>query len=162
MIRQRPSVRAVCGLILCGLMTGCSDSASPTGPTGGPSNPSTPQVVDRTFTLALNGGATVTNGTTTLQIGFRRVVSDSRCPGDAICVAAMAGNAVLEFDVNHTENGFTFGSRPQIATDGPNSELRVGVYTVDIEQLMPYPFASLPPIKPEDWRATVRITSALP
>jgi hypothetical protein len=33
---------------------------------------------------------------------------------------------------------------------------------VDIEQLMPYPFASLPPIKPEDWRATVRITSALP
>jgi hypothetical protein len=113
MIRRRPTVHLLCGLMLCGVMTGCSDSSTPTAPTGGPSNPSTPQVVDRTVTLALNGGTTVTNGTTTLSIGFRRVVSDSRCPGDAICVAGVAaGHAVLEFDVNHTENGFTFGSRP--------------------------------------------------
>lgn len=145
--------------MLCGLLTACSDGASPTGPTGGPAGPSNPQKVDRTFTFALNDGATVSNGPTTLQVGFRRVVSDSRCPGDALCITA--GTAVLEFDIAITEGGFTMSQKAQIATDGPNSEFRIGVYTVDIEQLMPYPFASLPPIKPEDWRATVRITSAL-
>jgi hypothetical protein len=154
------TVRLLGGLMLCGLLTACSDGASPTGPTGGPAGPSNPQKVDRTFTLSINGGATVTNGPTTLQVGFRRVVSDSRCPGDALCITA--GTAVLEFDVAHTVNGLTMSGPTQIATDGPNSEYRVGVYTIDIEQLMPYPFASLPPIKSEDWRATVRITSAQP
>jgi hypothetical protein len=162
MIRQRLTRRVLCGLVLSVSMAGCSDSSSPTGPTGGPSSPSSPQVVDRTVTFAIGGGTTVSNGTSTLQVGFRRVVSDSRCPGDALCLAGVAaGVAVLELDATITENGFSLGSRPQVATDGPNSELRIGVYTVDIQQLTPYPFASLPPIKPEDWRATVRITSAL-
>ncbi len=64
MIRQRATVRVLCGLILCGVMTGCSDSSSPTGPTGGPGGPSSPapQVVDRTFTLAVNQTASVNDG----------------------------------------------------------------------------------------------------
>lgn len=159
MIRQLPTVRVLCGLMLCGVLSACSDGASPTEPTGGPAGPSNPQKVDRTFTLALDAGATVSNGPTTLQVGLRRVVSDSRCPGDALCITA--GTAVLEFDVALTEAGLTMSQKAQIATDGPNSEFRIGDYTVDIEQLMPYPFASLPAIKSEDWRATVRITSTL-
>jgi hypothetical protein len=159
--------RVLGGLVLCGLMTGCSDSSTPTAPTPGPSNPSNPQVVDRTFTLALNEGATVSNGTSELRMGFNRVVKDERCPGDAMCVQGMVTPAVLEFDVLSTQHpspgvSMSVGSKTHIATDGPNSEFRTGVYSVRIENLAPYRFVSLPPINPEDWRVTIRITSALP
>jgi hypothetical protein len=164
MIRQRLTSHLLCGLVLSVSMAGCSDNSSPTGPTGGPSSPSNPQVVDRTFTLALNERASVSNGTSELQLGFRRVVSDNRCPGDANCIAGAILVALLEFDVvsteNHPQGTVSLGSRTQIPTDGPNAEYRTGVYSVRIERLAPYPFASQPPIKPEDWRVTIRITSA--
>jgi hypothetical protein len=108
----------------------------------------------------------VSNGTSQLQLTFRRVVSDNRCPGDAMCIAGSINPAVLEFYVVQTQTeslgSFSMGAPTHIPTEGPGSEYRVGVYTVRVEQLAPYRFASLPPIKPEDWRATVRITSALP
>lgn len=160
MIRRHLTRRGLCGLVLSvsTLMAGCSDNASPIGPTGGPSSPSAPQMVDRTFTLGPNGTATVDNGTSSLNLRFKRVVSDSRCPGDALCMTA--GTAVLEFDFTSSKDGVSYGSTTQIPTDGPNSEAQLGAYSVDVEQLMPYPFASLPPINPEEWRATVRIKSA--
>jgi hypothetical protein len=156
MIRQGATVRVLCGLILAGLMTGCSDSSSPTGPTGGPSGPESPLVVDRTFTLALNKAASVHNGA--LEVRFRRVVKDERCPGDANCVAGAITQAAIEFNVTEREGNFTLQSPLQLTTDTTKAA-RIGIYTVSLETLMPYPFASLPPIKPEDWRVTVRITS---
>jgi hypothetical protein len=164
MNRRSLTVRVLCGLMLSGVMAGCSDSRSPTGPTGGPTSPTSPQVVDRTFTLALSESASVSNGTSELRLGFKRVVSDNRCPGDAMCVAGLITPAILEFGVTSTENVTTgsvsMTSLTHLATDGPNSELRVGVYSVRIEALAPYRFASLPPIKDEDWRVTIRIKSA--
>jgi hypothetical protein len=74
--------------------------------------------------------------------------------------------AVFEFDVVHSQTStnpqasVSMAGKTHITTEGPNSEYRTGVYSVRIEQLAPYPFASLPPIKPEDWRVTIRITSA--
>lgn len=160
MIRQHLRRLGLCGLVLSvsALMAGCSDNSSPTGPTGGPSTPSAPQTIDRVFTLALNDGATVNNGTSTLYLEFKRVVNDSRCPGDALCMTA--GQAILEFAYTTTKDGLSFGSTTEVATDGPNAVVQLGAYTVDVEQLMPYPFASLPPIRPEEWRANVRIKSA--
>jgi len=163
MIRHSPTV-LLYGLMVCSVMAGCSDSSSPTGPTGGPTSPTFPQVVDRSFTLALNESASVSNGTSEVRLGFKRVVSDNRCPGDALCIAGAIMPAVLEFDVTSTENvqmgSVSMTSKAHLATDGPNSELRLGAFSARIEALAPYRFASLPPIKDEDWRVTIRIKSA--
>jgi hypothetical protein len=159
MIRQRATVQVLCGLLVCGLMTACSDSPSPTGPTGGPSNPSSPQVVDRTFTLALNEAASVNDGA--LELTFRRVLKDERCGMAANCVAGMVLEAVLEFDVVQRTGGFTLQSKTQLST-WTGKTIGTGGYTVSLEQLAPYPMwsAERDPIKPEDYRVTVRITSA--
>jgi hypothetical protein len=157
MIRRRATVSVLCGLILCGMMTGCSDSSSPTGPTGGPSGPSSPQVVDRTFTLALNEAASVNDGA--LQLTFRRVVKDERCGAFANCVAGMVLEAVLEFDVVERNNGFTQLYKTQLGTW--TGKATVGGYNLSLEQLAPYPLRQAKDeIKPEDYRVTVRITTA--
>jgi hypothetical protein len=160
MIRQRATVSVLCGLIVCGLMAGCSDSASPTGPTGGPGNPSSPvpQTVDRTFTLALNQSAAVNDSA--LQLTFRRVVKDERCGMAALCVAGAVMEAVLEFDVVSRTNGIEIRSTTQLGTwTGKTS---TGGYNVSLEQLAPYPVgtAASDGIKPEDYRVTLRITNA--
>ena len=158
MIRQRATVRVLCGLILCGLMTGCSYSSSPTGPTGGPSGPSAPQTVDRTFTLALNQSASVNDGA--LELTFRRVVKDERCGAAALCVAGIILEAALEFDVTHRDGGQARQTTTQLST-WTGKSTRTGGYTVSLEQLAPYPIRSAAEdIKPEDYRVTVRITSA--
>ncbi len=161
MIRQRATVRVLCGLMLCGLMTGCSDSSSPTGPTGptgGPSGPSAPQTVDRTFTLAPNEKASVNDGA--LELTFRRVIKDERCGAAALCVAGAVLEAVLEFDVVQRTNGFAVQSKMQLST-WTGKTIGTGGYTVSLEQLAPYPIRqAADEIKPEDYRVTVRITSA--
>jgi hypothetical protein len=158
MIRQRATVNVVCGLILCGMMTGCSDSSSPTEPTGGPSAPSAPQVVDRTFTLAPNQIASVNDGT--LDLIFRGVIKDERCGAAANCVAGMVLEAVLEFDVIQRSNGFTFSSRTQAGT-WTGKLIGANGYNVTIEHLAPYPIGrAADEIKPADYRVTIRITSA--
>jgi hypothetical protein len=140
------------------MMTGCSDRSSPTGPTGGPSSPSSPQVVDRTFTLAINQTASVNDGS--LSLTFRRVVKDERCGAAANCVAGMVLEAVLEFDVVQRTNGFTFTSTTQVGT-WTGKMIGANGYNVTLEQLAPYPIGQAKDeIKPEDYRVTIRITSA--
>jgi hypothetical protein len=158
MIRQRETVRVLCGLILCGLMTGCSDNASPTGPSGAPSSPSFPQVVDRTFTLPLNGAASVNDGA--LELTFRRVVKDERCGSAALCIAGRVFEATLEFEfIIRQAGGLARSSTMQLSTDTRNSA-RIGDYTVSLQLLAPYPISSSQPINADDYRVTVRITSA--
>jgi hypothetical protein len=159
MIRQRATVRVLCGLILAGMMTACSDSKSPTEPTGGPSGPSAPQVVDRTFTLKLYESASVNDGA--LQVTFRRVVKDERCGSAANCVAGMVLEAAFEFDVVNRDSGFTLTSKAQLST-WTGKTANVGGYNVSLEQVTPYPIgtAATDPIKPEDYRLTVRIATA--
>lgn len=158
MIRQRATVSVLCGLILCGMMTGCSDSSSPTGPTGGPSGPESPQVVDRTFTLAPNQSASVNDGA--LELTFRRVSKDERCGAAANCVAGMVLEAVLEFDVVQRDSGFTRPSKTQLST-WTGKTATIGGYSVSLEQLSPYPIRqAADEIKPEDYLVTIRITTA--
>jgi hypothetical protein len=168
MISKHLTVQVIGGLAICGLMAGCSDSKSPTGPSGGPSTPSSPQVVDRTFVLAPGESASVDNGA--LELVFKSVLKDERCPGDALCLAGVVTEAKVEFQrtTRKTET-LSSGVVTTIGLEGPlqmstttNKSVRIGIYTVDLENLSPYPFASQPAIQPEQWRVTVRITSALP
>jgi hypothetical protein len=156
MIRQRGTVRLLCGLMVCGLMAGCSDSSSPTGPTGGPSGPVSPQVVDRTYTLAIGQAAAVPDGT--MEVAFRRVIKDERCGSAANCIAGHVYEAALELDVTYRKDGLTITTPIQLSTDTAKAA-RVSGYTVSLEQLAPYPISSLFPIAPEDYRVTLRITS---
>jgi hypothetical protein len=79
------------------------------------------------------------------------VTGDSRCPGDALCilggdaavlVAVLDGSSVSAYEL-HT---------------GSLEPVRHGELTLSLEELQPYPFSSLPAIRPADYRATLRAT----
>ena len=89
-----------------------------------------------------------------LTVGFRRVVGDSRCPIDAVCV--VEGKAGIELDL--------FGAR----AGGPvlvDSRLPVrwtdGHYTIELLELRPNPTVSRP-IKPENYRLRLVVNLAIP
>ncbi len=129
--------------LLCLLtMTAC-DESSPTGPTIS---------LDERFTLAPGERASL-EGRVALE--FVGVTGDSRCPGDAICItggdavvqvraSGDAGTAVLEL---HTG-------------DLSRASVSYGGVRVALVELQPYPFSSLPPIVPSDYRITLQVTAS--
>lgn len=146
-----PVLRTLMPLALaCGLIAGCNSSApsSPFAPTG--PNPPVVQPVNSDFTLA--PGESVSISAARIEVHFRGVVSDSRCPGDAMCVTQ--GDAVLAFDVAVSSVG------TQYQMKHPNQvPLQFGPYRLELREVSPYPFHSLGPIPPANYRATLRVTS---
>lgn len=148
------------------LLAGCNGSSptAPSTPTPTPT-PSTP--INQTFTFAPGEGTLVRAGQHELHVTFSGVTNDSRCPGDALCITA--GEAVLAFSVTtsvtqEATNGATMklsmGSTVQLSTTPSRASQRIDDnYTLTLEGLQPYPFASQKPIEPQLYRATVRITS---
>jgi hypothetical protein len=84
---------------------------------------------------------------------FQAVVGDSRCPGDALCITG--GDATVRLEARRTT-----GERPQLLDlhTGDLAPVRYLTYTVALVELAPYPFSSLPPIAPGDYRVTVRVS----
>lgn len=119
------------------VLGGCaSSSVAPTRP------------LNRELTVAAGTTAAVEDG---LSVHFRGVDGDSRCPGDAICITG--GDAVVQLQV---VQGST---RSEIELHTGNMKpVTHGDLTVELIQLMPYPFSSLPKIAAGDYRATIRIT----
>ncbi len=113
-----------------------------------PSSPTGP--VDLRMVLAPGNTAVVPGANTAVR--FDGVFADSRCPGDAICV--WAGDATVRFVV--LTSGDASASYDLHTVD--LKPVRHHDLTIALEALSPYPFASLGPIKPGDYRATVRIT----
>jgi hypothetical protein len=156
--------------LLCAasLLSACSNGSNPAAP----SQPSTPAPapatpINHTATLAPGEGTAVRDGTRELQVTFTGVTSDSRCPADAVCITA--GEATLAFSVtttvsNEAVNGATMrlsmSSPLQLSTTPSRASQRIDdTYTVALEGLLPYPFASQKPLDPQLYRATVRITA---
>ncbi len=137
-----PAMRAAVVLMCLLCVTGC-DEKSPVGPT---------VPLNERFTLSPGEVAAIEDADLRLQ--FVRVTGDSRCPGDAICI--QGGDATVQV---------------LAAGDGSDSSL-LGLHTGDTSQasavyqgvritlveLQPYPFSSLPPIEPDDYRATLTAT----
>ena len=119
-------------------VTACSDS---------PIGPSVP--LNSEFVLAPGSAATIEEASAVIR--FNRVTGDSRCPGDAICI--QGGDAIVSVTVTSTG-----GSRDHELHTGNMAPVRHDDLTVSLVQLMPYPFGSLPPIQPDDYRATLRVT----
>jgi hypothetical protein len=116
--------------------------------TKAPSAPTGPVNVQ----LVLAPGQTGEVSTTGLRLRFQGVSGDSRCPGDATCI--WGGDAIVRVDVMQQGGG----QRTIELHTGNMQPVLEGDLTIAIEGLSPYPFASLPPIAPGDYRATLRVT----
>jgi hypothetical protein len=111
----------------------------------GPSGPVDTQVV-------LAPGQTAGIDGTSLSVRFEGVTGDSRCPGDAICI--QGGDAVVRVAVL-PERG---ARRDYELHTGDMKPVKHDDMTIALVELAPYPFGSLPPIQPGDYRATLRVT----
>jgi hypothetical protein len=114
-------------LTLCVLLvTACE--GSPAGPTSS---------LNSEFTLALS-------------VRFDRVVSDSRCPADAVCI--QAGTAEVQITA---KSGSSTGEYV-LQTDKSKSAQHENLI-IELVQLMPHPLASRP-TQSSDYRATLRVS----
>ena len=105
--------------------------------------------VDLRVVLAPGNTAVVPGANTAVR--FDGVFADSRCPGDAICV--WAGDATVRFVV--LTSGDASASYDLHMDLKP---VRHHDLTIALEALSRIRSHSLGPIKPGDYRATVRIT----
>jgi hypothetical protein len=102
--------------------------------------------------LVLEPGQTVPIAGAGSSIRFQRVVEDSRCPGDALCIHA--GDAVVRLDVIGPRSvEATYDLHTNTPQPAQHEDLQIALVA-----LSPYPFTSLPPINPGDYRATVHVT----
>ncbi len=119
-------------------LSGCGSS---------PTDPSVPPVQE--FVLEVGGSAVVSG--TGLRVRFDRVLSDSRCPADAICITAGEGVVAVTIgrDGRPVEN-------VSLRTDGAGSRVVVGDWALSLTKLDPYPLASRPtPLS--DYDASFRV-----
>ena len=125
-------------LVLCLLpATGCLGSS-----------PSAPSPIDREVVLAPGQTAQLAAN---VSVRFITVVGDSRCPGDALCI--QGGDAIVRVEIS---SGRARAER-ELHT-GSLQPVQVDDLVVRLMDLAPYPFSSLPPTQPADYRATLRVT----
>ena len=86
------------------------------------------------------------------RIGFEGVTGDSRCPGDAICITG--GDAIVRVTVTPARGSSV---NYELHT-GDMTPVTHGALTIALVELAPYPFSSLGPIDPKDYRATLRVS----
>jgi hypothetical protein len=115
------------------------------------SGPVSASLVEPGARFEMSPGTTVTVQGTDLSVRFDRVVTDSRCPADALCVTA--GDAELAFT-------FTRPGRPAgpvaLRTSSPGNRHVTGDWVFVVAELWPYPYSSRD-IDPRDYRATVLV-----
>jgi hypothetical protein len=127
-------------LLFCVLGIGACDETAPTSPT---------VPLNAEFTLA--PGELVAVEKTSVRIGFDRVIGDSRCPTDVVCI--QGGDAIVRIEVRSWD-----GRRDSYDLHtGDMRPVRHSDLTIQLVRLLPYPFSSRT-IEPADYRATLRVT----
>ena len=85
-----------------------------------------------------------------VEVRFVEVTGDSRCPADALCI--QGGDAIVKLQVvvdgRQRDVELHTGNTRPVSTQG---------LTIELLQLMPYPFSSRP-IQPNDYEATIRVS----
>jgi hypothetical protein len=115
-------------------------------------SPTRPTVADvgEPFSLKVGNSARVGDIVT---VKFDRVVSDSRCPLDALCITP--GSATIEVQVTIGSDQRTFA----LTTDAPGWNVVHGGFLFRLVELQPYPRASAPtPAK--DYVVTLNVQAA--
>ncbi len=100
------------------------------------------------FALKLGQSAVVPGG---LTVRFDAVVSDSRCPIDAICV--QAGEARIAMTLSVRSQAYV---QREWRTSPTGFEVRFEDFAIQLGELYPYPAASRP-TAPGDYAATVTV-----
>ena len=118
--RSLPAIFAVFLIAAC---LGAACGGNPTEPTAVP--------LDQPFDLRAGESALVPGG---LKVTFDRVVSDSRCPIDAICV--WAGEAVIALKLSR---GFAAPVEREVRADSASPEISHLEYKIKVVALSPYP-----------------------
>jgi len=136
--------RTTFSLLVTAAVVGCSTSTAPEGR-------SDALLDNGPVELTLRAGQEAQAGTSVLRVLFLRVVEDSRCPIDAICV--WQGNAGVEL-------GLTLGTGPTVpyvvnTTLEPRAA-RVGGFTLTLLEVAPAP-TSQGAIDPDRYSIKVRI-----
>ncbi len=102
------------------------------------------------FELSPNQSVSVAG--TGLTIGFRRVVGDSRCPIDAVCVTEGSAGVELEvFGTSESSPVILYTPLPRAWTDG--------VYQLDVLELRPQPTVGRV-ITPDEYRVRLVVNLA--
>ena len=118
-------------------------SPSPVAPAAG---------LDRPFTLKI--GASTSIEAEKLQIGFDRVISDSRCPRGAQCI--VAGEAVLRVWLQKSPSA---REHRELTTMPEGAQAEYGAYRIKLVTLDPYPSVDKA-IRPSEYVATFLVTRA--
>jgi hypothetical protein len=115
-------------------------------------SPTRPTVADvgEPFSLKVGRSAEVGDIVT---VKFERVVSDSRCPLDALCITA--GSALIELQVSIGGDQATLG----LTTDAPGWNVVHGGFLFRLVELQPYPRASMP-TPARDYVVTLNVQTA--
>ena len=115
-------------------------------------SPTRPTVADlgEPFSLKAGSSARVSDIVT---VKFERVVSDSRCPLDVLCITA--GSALIEIVVTIGGGQATLG----LTTDPPGWNTIHGGFTFRLVELQPYPRASRP-TPATDYVVTLNVQTA--
>lgn len=129
-------------VVLCLLVVTACDEQNPVGPT---------VAINERFTLAPNEVATVRE--LGLSVQFVNVTGDSRCPGDAICI--QGGDALVHIRVL---DGGAVSTYELHTGDSSRATVTHNQVRISLVELQPYPFSSLPPIQPGDYRATLTVS----
>lgn len=114
-------------------------------------NPTSPSGVALGQEFSLRPGTSAVVEGAGLTVRFQAVVSDSRCPADALCIRA--GEAVVALGAVFAGGGLSW----EASTASP-ADVAVGGYLVRLVRLEPYPVSSRT-IAPGDYRATLLVTS---
>jgi hypothetical protein len=102
--------------------------------------------------MVLAPGQTAEVGNAGISLRFDGVSGDSRCPGDAICI--QGGDALVKVSVLATQNR----AAEYVLHTGDMRPVSHDDVTIALIELTPYPFSSLGPIAPSDYRATLKVT----
>jgi hypothetical protein len=110
-------------------------------------SPANPSPVDAQFSLAPGQTETIAGAST--RVSFSGVISDSRCPANALCITG--GDAVVRIDV------WTSGqsSTHELHT-GTMLPVKAHDLTIELVEVTPYPF-SFTPIEQSAYRVTFRV-----
>jgi hypothetical protein len=116
-------------------------------------SPTRPTVAEVGEPFSLKAGSSARVGDL-VTVKFDRVVSDSRCPLDVLCITS--GSAMIEIVVTIGGNQATLA----LTTDPPGWNVIHGGFTFRLVELQPYPRASRPtPAK--DYVVTLNVQGAL-
>ncbi len=107
-----------------------------------PAVPSTPVGDFEAGQVTLNPGQSLNDMQSGSVMTFVEIVTDSRCPADAICVTSGFVQVRLRIDQGELvrDEVLTLGDM----ADGDTSSIEVGGFTVTLVDVQPYPLASAP------------------